>query len=77
MAKGKNNYHNISRSYLPDSYENIDGQKYAHKVRRNSHGNLINLPTFDEEAPVSLNYDYSDFDSENDHDSYYDSEGYD
>ena len=77
MAKGKNNYHNISRSYLPDSYENIDGQKYGHKVRRNSHGNLINLPTFDEEAPVSLNYDYSDFDSENDHNSYYDSAGYD
>ena len=77
MARGKKNYHNISRSYLPNSYENIDGQQYGRKVRRNAQGNLIDLPTFDEDAQVSLNYDYSDFDSEDDHDSYYDSEGYD
>lgn len=62
---------------MPDSYENIDGQQYGRKVRRNAQGNLIDLPTFDEDAHVSLNYDYSDFDAEDDHDSYYDSEGYD
>ncbi len=77
MAKGRKNYHNISRSYLPNSYEQIDGQTYDRKVRRNSQGNLIDLPTFDEEAPVGLYYDYSDFDAEDDHDSYYDSDSYD
>ena len=77
MVRGKKNYHKISRTYLPDSYENIDGQQYGRKVRRNMHGNLFDLPTLDEDALVNLNYDYSDFDSEDDHDSYYDSEGYD
>lgn len=77
MAKGRQNYHNVSRSYAPNSYRQTDGKKEGKKVRRNSNGDLIDLPTFDEEAPVGLYYDYSDFDSEDDHDSYYDSDSYD
>lgn len=77
MAKGKSTYQIIHRSYLPDSVGDNDMQEYHHKTRRNQQGNLIDLPTFDEDRPVGLYYDYSDFDVEDDHDSYYDSEGYD
>lgn len=44
------------------------------KPRRNYWGNLYNEDTFDENENVMApdNYDYSDYDPEDDHDSYYD-----
>ena len=44
------------------------------KPRRNYWGNLYDDDTFDENINIMStgNYDYSDFDSEDDHDSYYD-----
>lgn len=43
------------------------------KPRRDYWGNIYDEDTFDENANIMAteNYDYSDFDSEDDHDSYY------
>lgn len=45
------------------------------KPRRNYWGNLDDDDTFDENKNIMSieDYDYSDFDEEDDHDSYYDS----
>ena len=43
------------------------------KPRRDYWGNIYDEDTFDENANImsTENYDYSDFDTEDDHDSYY------
>ena len=43
------------------------------KPRRDYWGNIYDEDTFDENANIMAteNYDYSDFDSEDDHDSFY------
>lgn len=54
------------------------GHPTFHKPRRNYWGNLYEEDTYKEEYNhTTPSYDYSDFDSEDDNSSYYDSNGYD
>lgn len=54
-----------------------DGHPTLHRPRRNYWGNLKEEDIFREEVESKSFYDYSDYDSEDDHSSYYDSDSYD
>jgi hypothetical protein len=53
-----------------------DGKVTRHKPRRNYWGNLYEDDTYKEETHYTPNYDYSDYDENDDHDSYYDNSNY-
>lgn len=54
-----------------------DGKSTRHRPRRNYWGNLFDEDTYQEEKSERQFYDYSNFDSEDDHSSYYDNDSYD
>jgi hypothetical protein len=67
-----------SGSYSSVKMPEPDGHPTFHKPRRNYWGNLYEEDTYKEEYNhTTPSYDYSDFDSEDDNSSYYDSNGYD
>lgn len=72
MAKNKHR-----GSYTSVNMPEPDGHPTYHKPRRNYWGNLFEEDTFNEEPSRPQNYDYSNFDPEDDHSSYYDNDSYD
>lgn len=82
MAKKKNIKHQPSRLSEEGEYSTSempipDGHPTFHRPRRNYWGNLYDEDTYQEDIIVEQDYDYSDFDSEDDHCFYYDSDSYD
>ncbi len=74
----------MKKSYVRNNYDYpiddnpvSDGKVGIHKPRRNYWGNLYEEDTYNENATESVNYDYSDYDSEDDIDSYYSNDNYD
>ncbi len=68
--------HKNKQSYYNDNMPVPDGHPSYHRPRRNYWGNLIEEDIFREEIESKSFYDYSDYDSEDDHSSYYDHESY-
>ncbi|MBQ7141839.1 MAG: hypothetical protein IJR84_02090 [Bacteroidaceae bacterium] len=66
----KNNYSSVN-------YPTPDGKSTHHRPRRNYWGNLYDEDTYDEERHKFNDYGSALYDSEDDHDSYYESGGYD
>lgn len=60
-----------------DLYPEAGGPVGVRKPRRNYWGNLFEEDIFREESTEKHNYDFSDYDPEDDHSSYYDQDGYD
>lgn len=60
-----------------DYYPEPGGLVGVRKPRRNYWGNLYEEDTFSEEFCEPQNYDYADYDSEDDNDSYYSNDSYD
>ncbi len=73
MAKTKYKGGKFSSVDMPEP----DGHPTFHKPRRNYWGNLYDEDTYTEEVSHNQNYDYSDFDAEDDHSSFYDNDNYD
>ena len=73
MVKNKHKGGKFSSVEMPEA----DGHPTFHKPRRNYWGNLYNEDTYNEEVSHTQNYDYSDFDVEDDHSSFYDIDNYD
>lgn len=73
MAKSKKYNKSLSSTEMPEP----DGHPTYHKPRRNYWGNLLEEDTYQEEFSEPHNYDYSDYDAEDDHSSYYDNDSYD
>lgn len=73
MAKNKHKGGKYTSVDMPEP----DGHSTYHKPRRNYWGNLFDEDTYNEEISISQNYDYSDYDPEDDHSSYYDNDNYD
>lgn len=69
MAK-KNNYSSVK-------YPTPDGKSTRHRPRRNYWGNLYDEDTYDEDRHRFNDNSSPLYDSEDDHDSYYESGGYD
>ena len=61
----RNHYHSIDKNPIINTRIGIV------KPRRDYWGNMYEEDTYDENATESLDYDYSDYDSEDDIDSYY------
>ena len=59
------------------NYLEPDGHPTRHRPRRNYWGNLKEEDTYQEEVSKPQYYDYSNYDSEDDHSSYYDNDSYD
>lgn len=70
MKKNKINSYSSVNMPVPD------GHPTYHRPRRNYWGNLKEEDIFKEEIESKTFYDYSDYDSEDDHSSYYDNESY-
>lgn len=60
-----------------DYYPEPGGPVGVRKPRRNYWGNLLDEDTYHEDRIDNFNYDYSDFDGEDDHDTYYNDDSYD
>lgn len=64
-------------NYSSVNYPTPDGKSTRHRPRRNYWGNLYDEDTYDENRKKSHDYGSALYDSEDDHDSYYESGGYD
>lgn len=73
MAKNRHKNGSYTSVNMPEP----DGHPTFHNPRRNYWGNLSEEDTYKEETSLPQNFDYSDFDPEDDHSSYYDNDSYD
>ena len=66
-----------NKHYADVEFPNPDGKSTRHRPRRNYWGNLYNEDTYDEERHSFNDHGSALYDAEDDHDSYYESGGYD
>lgn len=64
-------------NYSSVNYPTPDGKSTRHRPRRNYWGSLYDEDTYDEERHKFNDHGSALYDSEDDHDSYYESGGYD
>lgn len=65
-----------SNSYTSVDMPVLDGHPSYHRPRRNYWGNLKEEDTYKEDEDTISSYDYSNYDCEDDHSSYYENDSY-